>query len=315
MVDRAGFEPAYGKPGQIYSLLPLTTRPPVQGASDIGRRLQWRKGARLSTRSRTYALASARAMRHAAPCDARPARRPSPRTGPASGAATRSPPRSPIPSGGSSASGRRARRRRDFDFAASIPVTFADVADLGRLVPRDAPHQGIVAEVERLRRHAARRPARPGRGRPAAAGARPGHRSAQCRRDPALGRGLRRARHRHPGPPRAARIRRARQGRERRARDRALGPGRQPRPRARRDRRGRLLADRPDRRGRDDARRGARARRGSRWCSAPRARACATIPRRIATRWPGCRSAGSKASTSPTPRRSRSTRRASRDKP
>ena len=32
----------------------------------------------------------------------------------------------------------------------AIPVTFADAADLGRLVPRDAPHQGIVAEVERL---------------------------------------------------------------------------------------------------------------------------------------------------------------------
>jgi len=32
----------------------------------------------------------------------------------------------------------------------AIPVTFADVADLGRLVPRDAPHQGLVAEVERL---------------------------------------------------------------------------------------------------------------------------------------------------------------------
>jgi 23S rRNA (guanosine2251-2'-O)-methyltransferase len=32
----------------------------------------------------------------------------------------------------------------------SIPITFADVADLGRLVPREAPHQGIVAEVERL---------------------------------------------------------------------------------------------------------------------------------------------------------------------
>ena len=37
-----------------------------------------------------------------------------------------------------------------YDIPASIPVTFADAADLGRLVPRDAPHQGIVAEVERL---------------------------------------------------------------------------------------------------------------------------------------------------------------------
>jgi 23S rRNA (guanosine2251-2'-O)-methyltransferase len=31
-----------------------------------------------------------------------------------------------------------------------LQVTFADGADLGRLVPHDAPHQGIVAEVERL---------------------------------------------------------------------------------------------------------------------------------------------------------------------
>ena len=31
-----------------------------------------------------------------------------------------------------------------------LQVTFADAADLGRLVPRDAPHQGLVAEVERL---------------------------------------------------------------------------------------------------------------------------------------------------------------------
>jgi len=37
-----------------------------------------------------------------------------------------------------------------FEFPRELAVTFADVADLGRLVPRDAPHQGIVAEVERL---------------------------------------------------------------------------------------------------------------------------------------------------------------------
>jgi len=33
---------------------------------------------------------------------------------------------------------------------ADLPVTYADVADLARLVPGDAPHQGCVAEVERL---------------------------------------------------------------------------------------------------------------------------------------------------------------------
>jgi len=38
----------------------------------------------------------------------------------------------------------------DYDIDRSIPVTFADVADLGRLIPKDAPHQGIVAEVEKL---------------------------------------------------------------------------------------------------------------------------------------------------------------------
>jgi 23S rRNA (guanosine2251-2'-O)-methyltransferase len=38
----------------------------------------------------------------------------------------------------------------DHEIDASIPVTYADVADLGRLVPKDAPHQGIVAEVGRL---------------------------------------------------------------------------------------------------------------------------------------------------------------------
>jgi len=36
------------------------------------------------------------------------------------------------------------------DLPPVIPVTYADVADLGRLVPPDAPHQGLVAEVEQL---------------------------------------------------------------------------------------------------------------------------------------------------------------------
>ena len=36
------------------------------------------------------------------------------------------------------------------DIPKSIPVVFSDVADLGKMVPRDAPHQGLVAEVERL---------------------------------------------------------------------------------------------------------------------------------------------------------------------
>jgi 23S rRNA (guanosine2251-2'-O)-methyltransferase len=36
------------------------------------------------------------------------------------------------------------------NFPADIPVTYADVADLGRLVPNDAPHQGVVIEVAPL---------------------------------------------------------------------------------------------------------------------------------------------------------------------
>jgi len=33
------------------------------------------------------------------------------------------------------------------DIPQGIALTFADAADLGRLVARDAPHQGVVAEV------------------------------------------------------------------------------------------------------------------------------------------------------------------------
>src|SRR6476469_8525872 len=35
-------------------------------------------------------------------------------------------------------------------FPKEVGVTLADVADLGRLVPNDAPHQGVVIEVEPL---------------------------------------------------------------------------------------------------------------------------------------------------------------------
>ena len=35
-------------------------------------------------------------------------------------------------------------------FPKEVPVTLSDVADLGRLVPGDAPHQGVVIEVEPL---------------------------------------------------------------------------------------------------------------------------------------------------------------------
>ena len=35
-------------------------------------------------------------------------------------------------------------------FPKDLPVTLAEAPDLGRLVPHDAPHQGVVVEVEPL---------------------------------------------------------------------------------------------------------------------------------------------------------------------
>src|SRR5206468_10575469 len=35
-------------------------------------------------------------------------------------------------------------------FPAEVAVTMAEAPDLGRLVPHDAPHQGVVVEVEPL---------------------------------------------------------------------------------------------------------------------------------------------------------------------
>ena len=40
--------------------------------------------------------------------------------------------------------------KNDFDFPKDLQVSFAEVADLGRLVPNDAPHQGVVIEVDPL---------------------------------------------------------------------------------------------------------------------------------------------------------------------
>ena len=143
-------------------------------------------------------------------------------------------------------------------FPKDVPVTLAEVADLGRLVPHDAPHQGMVIEAEPLEDiwldgllHEAPRAGGP-------AGARPGHRPAQCWRHPALDGCIWSGGNCHPGPPLAAREWRACESRLGRARAGAVGPRRQPRPRARRDRRGRFLAHRPDwrRRHRSQARAG-----------------------------------------------------------
>ena len=77
----------------------------------------------------------------------------------ACGASMPSPRRSTIRNARCCAPGRRAKRRRFMQFPKDVAVTLADVADLGRLVPHDAPHQGVVIEVEPLEDDLARRPA------------------------------------------------------------------------------------------------------------------------------------------------------------
>jgi 23S rRNA (guanosine2251-2'-O)-methyltransferase len=37
-----------------------------------------------------------------------------------------------------------------FDLPSDLPVVYADVADLGRMIPADAPHQGLIVEVDPL---------------------------------------------------------------------------------------------------------------------------------------------------------------------
>ena len=123
-----------------------------------------------------------------------------------------------------------------------------------------------------------------------AAGARPGHRSAQCRRDPALGGRLRSDWDRHSGPPFAARGRSHRQGGVGRARARALGESRQPGAGTGRDRRAGFwkigLAGDADTDLKD-----ALGPSGWRWCSVPKAQACGPTRASIAMPSPGFRSA------------------------
>ena len=152
----------------------------------------------------------------------------------ASGEPMRSKPPSTTPNGRFAGFAARAKRWRSSNCRHGVSVEFADVADLARLVARDAPHQGVVIEVEPLDDmlladvlsgdpHAADR------------GARSGDRSAQCRRNLPVGGCVRCRCHRHAGPACPARIGHGRQGRIRRARNRALGARGESVARARRD--------------------------------------------------------------------------------
>ena len=105
-----------------------------------------------------------------------------------------------------------------------LPIEHADASDLDRLVSQGATHQGLVLDCRALEEVALEDVlARERNG--SAAGARPGDRPAQCRRDPAKRGGVRRGGAGHAGPPLAARKRRTGQGRFGRARKHGRGRG------------------------------------------------------------------------------------------
>ncbi len=92
----------------------------------------------------------------------------------------------------------------DGELPPNFPVEYAQAGDLARLVTRDAPHQGLVLDCDPLEEILAGR--RAGWRSCAPAGdSRFGHRSAQCRRDPALGCRVQRLCDRCPGSARSSR--------------------------------------------------------------------------------------------------------------
>ena len=134
-----------------------------------------------------------------------------------------------------------ARRLADEGIAARIaPELVRPSAIAERLTP-DAVHQGLYLEADPLPSPAIEDLPAQRRG----AGARPDHRSAQCRRDFPLRRGLCGVGHRHHAAALAGRNRRAGQGRLRRARICAAGQRAEPGARACRAQSQRLPRGRP----------------------------------------------------------------------
>ena len=153
---------------------------------------QWRRWQR-----RGMAMTDDARKRSGRACRAAPDARPSapPRRAPAVGpprgrGGARNPERRPPQALGDA----RRDRRLGADLPTGLPLEYAEVADLARLVARDAPHQGLVLECAPLDDLATSPTCSTASRRPPARRARPGHRPAQCRRDPALGRGVRRRR-------------------------------------------------------------------------------------------------------------------------